>query len=1078
MWIVRVALERPYTFIVLAIAILIIGPLTILKTPTDVFPNIDIPVVSIIWSYTGLPPDEMSQRIVSNFERGLSTTVTDIEHIESQSLNGIAVIKVFFHQGVNVDLAMSQITSIGQAFLRNLPPGTTPPFILNYNASTVPIIQLALSSKTMTEQQMNDLGFNFVRTQLATVQGAAAPYPYGGKQREINVDLNLQAMQTYGVTPADINAAIDNQNLILPSGTEKIGLYEYDVKLNGSPTAAEDLNDVPVKTIGNSVLYIRDVAHVRDGFSPQTNIVRINGHRAVLMTILKIGRTSTLDIIDHIKQLLPAIRAQLPPALSVNAIGDQSIFVKAAIDGVVREGVIAALLTSLMILLFLGSWRSTLAIVLSIPLAILTSIICLSALGETINIMTLGGLALAVGILVDDATVTIENINSHLEDGAEVKDAILEGANQIAVPALVSTLCICIVFVPMFFLTGVAHYLFVPLAEAVVFAMLASYMLSRTLVPTLALYLLKKHNTRQHGEQPKKCGLAGFQEKFEHGFRHAQQRYRGALETSLDNGRLIVLCFLGFIALSLLILTPWLGEDFFPTIDAGQMRLHFRAHSGTRIEETASINDSVDAVIRQVIPEDEIDSITDNIGVPNSGINLSYSTSLPVGPGDSDILISLKPKHTPVPELTKRLRVALNEKLPGLMFAFLPADIVGQILNFGLPAPIDVQVVGKAEDKNRVIAQDIMEKMRHIPGIVDAHVQQEDNYPELHIDVDRSREAEQGLTQSDVAHDLLIALSGSFQTAPTFWLDRKTGVSYNVVTQAPQYRMNSLEDLRNIPVSNGPSGTQQILGSFATLSRAQGPTTVTHYNVQPVYDVFASVQDRDLGGVSSDVEKMLKQFGKDKPKDTHIVMRGQTLTQQQSFHSLYLGLLFSIVLVYLLIVVNFQSWLDPFIIVSALPAAIAGIVWMLFITHTTLSVPALTGAIMCIGVATANSILVISFAREHMQEGNEPRVSALEAGFSRLRPVLMTALAMIIGMAPMALGLGEGGEQNAPLGRAVIGGLLFSTVATLFFVPVLFTMIHTKLEQHRVRKKDRMLAEGRENKIEGDDMPDEGFHAT
>jgi CzcA family heavy metal efflux pump len=1057
MWIIKIALERPYTFIVLAIILLILGPLAIYRTPTDIFPDIGIPVVSVIWNYSGMPADEMSQRIVGNYERVLTTTVTDIEHTESQTLSGISVIKVFFQPNVNLELAISQITAISQTALRAMPLGTQPPLILNYNASTVPIIQLTVSSDTASEQKLNDTALNLIRPQLSTIAGAAAPYPYGGKSRQIQVDLNLQAMQTYGVTPEDINTAVAAQNLVLPAGTQKIGPYEYEVSLNASPLTVDGLNDLPLRENingnNNSVLYVGDVAHIRDGFAPQTNLVRINGAHSVLMTILKIGKASTLDIISGVKNLLPQINNALPPEIKVSAIGDQSLFVKAAISGVMREGAIAAALTGLMILLFLGSWRSTLIITLSIPLSILASIIAFSSLGETINIMTLGGLALAVGILVDDATVTIENINSHLEEGKEVEESILEGARQIAVPAFVSTLCICIVFVPMFFLSGVAKFLFVPMAEAVVFAMLASYILSRTFVPTMAKYLLRKHEHRADQDASKFNMFQRFQHKVEDGFEWLRDHYYGLLQVCIEHGKVFIGCLLGFFLISVLVLFPWLGTDFFPSSDAGQIKLHYRAQPGTRIEENASIADQVDAIIRDNIPPKELDSIVDNLGIPNSGINLSYSTSAPVGPADNDILISLKEGHKPTPDYVRKLRTILNDKLPGITFAFLPADIVGQILNFGLPAPIDIQVSSRDPLVSQQMIQKVLEKVKMIPGIVDARVQQSQSNPRLHINANRSKARQLGITQKDIATNLLISLSGSFQTAPAFWLDPKNGISYNVVTQAPQYRLDSLEALRNIPIAPGTQGTnttgpsQQILGSIADITRESGPTVVSHYNVSPIYDVYASVQDRDLGSVSKDINKVIAELSKNKPKDMKIIARGQMLTQQQSFEGLYSGLAFAIILVYLLIVVNFQSWLDPFIIITGLPAALAGIVWMLFITHTTLSVPALTGAIMCIGVATANSILIVSFAREHMDQGNDAKTSALEAGFSRLRPVMMTALAMMIGMVPMALNMGEGGEQNAPLGRAVIGGLLFSTMATLFFVPVVLNFINCWLEK-------------------------------
>ncbi|MGB8841170.1 MAG: efflux RND transporter permease subunit [Aliidongia sp.] len=1052
MWIVRVALDRPYTFIVLALLLLIFGPLTILRTPTDIFPNIGIPVVSVVWNYTGLPPQEMGDRIDANFERAVTTTVNDIEHIESQSLEGVGVVKIFFQPSVNIDVALSQVTAIAQTLLRQMPPGTTPPLVVSYNASSVPVIQLALSSGKLSEQELFDLGNSFIRTQLATVQGASIPFPYGGKQRQVQVDLDQRAMQAKGVSAQDVSNAIGAQNLILPAGTEKIGLYEYNVKLNASPQSIAELNDLPVKTVNGSTLYVRDVAHVRDGYAPQTNVVRVDGERAVLMSVQKTGNASTLDIISRIKDRLPLLRDGLPSEMNIDAVGDQSVFVGAAVEGVVREGIIAAALTGLMILLFLGSWRSTLIITVSIPLSVLASIIVLSALGQTINIMTLGGLALAVGILVDDATVAIENINWHLERGKPVEPAILDGAQQIAVPALVSTLCICIVFVPMFFLSGVAKFLFVPLAEAVVFAMLASYILSRTLVPTLAKYLLRQHVP--HEEHEPRTWLGRFQAGFERGFVALRRRYRALLGLALMNRRVFAGGFM-LLVLASLALAPNLGEDFFPTVDGGQIKLHIRAHTGTRIEETSRISDEVETLIRGTIPTVDLEKIVDNIGLPYSGINLSYSNSAPTGTADADILVSLKPDHRPTADYVRILRRQLPEAFPGVSFAFLPADIVGQILNFGLPAPIDIQVIGNNSTANRQYANDLYEKLRTVPGLADLRIQQAVDTPELDLDVDRSRAEELGLTQRDVANNMLISLSGSFQTAPTFWLNPKNGISYSIVTQTPQYQLDSLEALKNLPVTGSNGQQPQILGALATVSRGVGPVVASHYNVQPVIDLFASVQDRDLGAVSTDVRHILDEMASQVPKGTSIVLRGQTQTMETSFFGLYAGLAFAIVLVYLLIVVNFQSWLDPFIIITALPAALAGIVWMLFLTHTTLSVPALTGAIMCMGVATANSILVVSFARERLDHGRDALTAALEAGFGRFRPVLMTALAMIIGMVPMALGLGEGGEQNAPLGRAVIGGLLFATIATLFFVPTVFCMVHGRhAVRHRARRPE------------------------
>jgi len=1040
MWIVKIALHRPYTFVVLALLLLLLGPLAIMRTPTDILPNIGIPVVSVVWGYAGLPPEDMGNRVVTMYERAIPTTVNDVEHVESQSLPGVAVVKIYFQPGVNVDLAISQVTAISQTMLKMLPPGITPPLVLSYNASTVPVIQLALSSDKLTEQELFDYGNSFIRTGLANVKGASIPFPYGGKQRQIQVDLDQRALQAHGLTAVDVNAAIAAQNLILPAGTEKIGPYEYTVLLNASPTALDDLNNLPIKVVNGSTVFIRDVAHVRDGNAPQINIVRVDGQRAALMTVQKTGTASTLDIIQQIKSRLPSIRDAAPAGLDIHALADQSLFVRAAVEGVVREGLIAALLTGAMILLFLGSWRSTLIITVSIPLSVLASIITLSALGETINIMTLGGLALAVGILVDDATVAIENINWNLEQGKVVYEAILDGAQQIAVPALVSTLSICIVFVPMFFLGGVARYLFVPLAEAVVFAMLASYLLSRTLVPTMAKYLLRTHEHETHALP--KGALLRFQAGFENGFNALRGRYRDLLELSLHHRGWFTAAFLGIVTVSF-VLFPFLGSDFFPQVDGGQIKLHMRAHAGTRVEETARLCDRVETAVRQVIPSGEIESMLDNIGLPVSGINLSYSNSAPIGPADADILISLKPDHKPSADYVRTLRKTLPQQFPSISFAFLPADIVSQILNFGLPSPIDIQVTGYKQPENRAYAREIAEKIRHVPGIADLRVHQVFDNPELLVTVDRSRARDLGLNQMEVAANMLISLSGSFQTSPNFWLNPKNGVSYNIVSQTPQFQMDSLEALANIPIGAPLSnGAPQILGSVASIARAAGPAVISHYNVQPVIDIYAGIQDRDLGGVSRDIDNILNDTAADVPKGTTIAVRGQPNTMETSFVGLFGGLAFSIVLVYLLIVVNFQSWLDPFIIITALPGALAGIVWMLFLTHTTLSVPALTGAIMCMGVATANSILVVSFARDLVGRGHLPLAAALEAGATRFRPVLMTALAMIIGMVPMALGLGEGGEQNAPLGRAVIGGLTAATVATLFFVPVVFSLLH------------------------------------
>ncbi|HKT71658.1 MAG TPA: efflux RND transporter permease subunit [Steroidobacteraceae bacterium] len=1057
MWIVKVALQRPYTFIVLALLILLMGCFAIVRTATDIFPAIRIPVVGVIWGYAGLQPIEMANRIVLGTERAAQTIVNDIEHTESQSLNGISVVKYFFQPGANEMLSYAQITGVSQTSLRNFPPGTTPPFILAYDASTVPILQLALSSDSLPESQIFDLGNNIIRTQLATVPGAALPWPYGGKQRQIQVDLDLPALRSKGLSGTDVTNAMAAQNLILPAGTEKIGDLEYYVTLNASPRKVEELNDLPVSTANGSVVYVRDVAHVRDGYSPQTNIARVEGKRAVLMTVLKVGKASTLDVINAIKSKLPAIRDALPPSLHVQPIGDQSLFVRAAVSGVVREAVIAAALTGLMILLFLGSWRSTLIIFISIPLSILASIACLAALGETINIMTLGGLALAVGILVDDATVTIENINSHLERGDEVEPAILHGAQQIALPALVSTLAICIVFVPMFLLAGIAKFLFVPLAEAVVFAMLASYLLSRTLVPTLSNFWLKKHEESvsndehrpAHGSVGRAIRWLGHsQKRFEHGFEHVRDRYRSLLEAALRSGPRFAALFLGAVAASAVLAFPFgrdlpgLGQDFFPVVDSGQIKLHFRARTGLRIEETAALCDRVENAVRQAIPRDELDSVVDNIGLPYSGINLTYSTSAPIGPGDADIFISLKRDHRPTDRYVRELRSRLNASFPSTSFAFLPADIVSQTLNFGLPSPIDIQIVGMNLEANHEFANQLLPQLRTIPGAVDLRVQQALDYPTIHVDVNRTKARQLGLTQQNVASNLLVSLSGSFQTQPSFWNDPATGTSYNVVAQTPQAELDSLNALATTPLTGSAPTSSQLLANVAEFSRGSSPAIVSHYNATPVIDIYGSVQGADLGFVSSRVDSIVAEAKKNLPKGSHIDVRGQVRTMKASFDGLLLGLAGAVVLVYLLIVVNFQSWLDPLIIITALPAALAGIVWMLFLTHTSVSVPALTGAIMCMGVATANSVLMISFARERMNAGDDAFTAALRAGSARFRPVLMTALAMVIGMIPMALSLGEGAEQNAPLGRAVIGGLLFATIATLFFVPAVFVLIH------------------------------------
>ena len=1065
--IVRLALRAPYSPIVLAILILIFGPLAALKTPTDIFPDIKIPVIAVVWTYRGLPPDDMSGRVIYYYERQLSSSVNDIEHIESQSLPGIGIVKIFFQPNVDIRTATAQVTSLSQTVLKQLPPGITPPLILNYNASTVPILQLALSSPQMTEQQLFDTGQNFIRPSLASVAGSSIPSPYGGKERQIQVDLDPLALQSKGLSAQDVANALAAQNQIIPAGTAKIGQYEYNVKLNNSPEAVDELNNLPIKSVGGATVYMRDVAHVRDGYPPQRNEVRVDGRRAVLMSVLKSGSASTLSIIDGVKQALPRIQAALPPSLKVTPLNDQSIFVKAAVSGVVKEGVIAAALTSLMILLFLGSWRSTVIIATSIPLAVLASIAALSALGQTLNIMTLGGLALAVGILVDDATVTIENINWHLEQGKDVRTAILDGAEQIVTPAFVSLLCICIVFVPMFALPGIAGFLFVPMAEAVIFAMIASFVLSRTLVPAMAMYLLRPHQSghahfalEAHGPGVAAVRssnpLAGFQHGFEQRFARVRSAYRDLMALALGHRRPFVIGFLGFVLASFLLL-PFLGENFFPSVDAGAITLHVRAPVGTRIEDTAALFDHVEDAIRQAIPPAQLKSVVDNIGLPVSGINRAYTNTGGIGPMDGDIYISLAEAHRPTADYVRELRARLPRLFPGSTFSFLPADIISQILNFGAPAPIDVQVAGPNREQNEVYAEELQRRMTVIPGLADVRLQQSSHYPELKVDIDRTQADKLGVTERDVTNTLVTTLAGSFQTAPAFWLSPRTGVSYPIVIQSPQQDVNSLSKLENIPLTSGKPGDLQLLGGLGTISRSGSDAVVSHYDIQPSFDIYAAAQGRDLGALAGAVNQVLKATQGDLPKGATVTVRGQVSTMTSAFSGLAFGLVGAIVLIYLMIVVNFQSWIDPFVIITALPAALAGIVWMLFATGTTLSVPALTGAIMCMGVATANSILVVSFARERLEVTGDAVVAALEAGFTRFRPVLMTALAMIIGMAPMALGLGEGGEQNAPLGRAVIGGLVFATAATLLFVPVIFSIAHAHRAHARAPEPDPSL---------------------
>jgi multidrug efflux pump subunit AcrB len=1038
---VRIALSRPYTFVVLALLLLIIGPLAALRTPTDIFPDIRIPVIGVVWQYTGLPPDQMSGRIVTPFERALTTTVNDIEHIAANSYNGFGIVKIFFQPNVDIRTANAQVTAISQTLIKAMPPGATPPLILNYNASTVPIIQVALSGEGLTEQNLADIGINQLRTPLITVPGAAIPYPYGGKQRQVQIDIDPQALQSRGLSGQDVANALAAQNLITPVGTQKIGGFEYNLQLNNSPLKMEELGDLPIKTVNGAMVYVRDVAHVRDGNPPQTNIVHVNGNRSVLMMVLKAGFISTLDIIAGIKQKVIEVRDQMPEALRIGFIGDQSVFVRSAINGVAFEGVIAALLTSVMILLFLGSWRSTLIIAVSIPLSVLGAIVMLWAIGETLNIMTLGGLALAVGILVDEATVTIENINYHLEQGKPVELAIMDGANQIVVPAFVSLLCICIVFVPMFFLSGVARFLFVPLAEAVMFAMFWSFVLSRTLVPTMAKYMLYPHEHRDDAP-PSRNPLVRFQRRFEAGFERVRNAYRELLAMAIRGRALFTLGFLGLVGVSFL-LVPFIGRNFFPAVDTGSILMHVRTQIGTRVEETANQFAEVQKTIRKIIPG-EIETLADNIGMPISGINMTYNNTGVIGPQDGDIQIKLKDGHRPTGEYVQALREQLPRAFPGVTFAFLPADIVSQILNFGAPAPIDLQIRGANVAANFVYANDLLNRLRRIPGIADARIQQSPNNPTFNIDVDRTRAQYVGLTERDVTNSLTVNLAGSGQVAPTYYLNPDNGVSYSIVMQTPQFQIDSLSALETLPITAGTTANPPILGGIASISRSISSAVVSQYDIQPMVQIFATPHGRDLGAVAADVKAAIADTVKEVPKGSRVVLLGQVETMNSAFSGLLFGLLAAVVLIYLLIVVNFQSWSDPFVIITALPAALAGIIWMLFTTQTTLSVPALTGAIMCMGVATANSVLVISFAKERYEELGDPVAAAIEAGFVRFRPVLMTALAMIIGMTPMALGLGDGGEQNAPLGRAVVGGLIFATTATLIFVPVVFSMVHKR----------------------------------
>jgi multidrug efflux pump subunit AcrB len=1040
MWIVKLALNRPYTFIVMAILIAVISPIMVFRTPTDIFPNIDVPVIAVAWTYSGMNPQEVEGRITSVYERALSLTVDNVQHIESTTINGMSIVKIYLQPGASIDRANAQVTAISQNILRQMPSGSLPPFVMNYNASTVPILQLGVSSEKMDESQLYDLASNFIRPQLSTIPGASIPWAYGGKQRQVMVNLNPQQLLSKSLAPSDVLSALQNQHLVLPNGTAKIGEFEYDVVLNGDEKTLDGLGGIPVRTIGDSIIYLRDVATIADAFAPQTNVVRQNGVRAALVTIYKTGNASTLDVVKGIRAILPRVAQTLPSELQIRALADQSIFVRSAVSGVIREALIAAGLTAAMVLIFLGSWRSTLIIAVSIPLSILSSIIALSAMHETINIMTLGGLALAVGILVDDATVVIENINRLLEEGnvTDLKQAILEGSGQISIPALVSTLCICIVFLPMFFLGGVTRYLFVPLAESVIFAMLASYVLSRTLVPTLAMYLLKMP---EHNAPRSTSFFARVQAAFETAFEKLRSFYLGILNQAVQARKLFIPAFLG-VSLLVFLLIPFLGQDFFPNTDSGQFILHMRAKTGTRIEETARLADQVESTIRQTVPAKQLGNIIDNIGVPYSSVNVIYSRSGLTGAADADIMVSLAPEHEKTDAYIGKLRQTLPALYPSATFYFLPADIVTQILNFGIPAPIDIQIDGAEVARNHEVAEQMITELRHVPGLVDLRIQQQFDYPRLDIQVDRTKAAQNGLTEKDVANNTLTSLSGSFQVAPMFFLNAKNGVQYPLVAQTPQYRLQSGDDLGNIALNGSSAKKPQILADLASVKRTDEMGSINHYNIRRVVDIYANVQGRDLGAVGADVNRIVAAHRGALPRGSFLTVRGQYSTMRESYVELLGGLAFSILLVYLLIVVNLQSWLDPFIIIMALPAALAGIVLMLFFTVTTLSVPALMGAIMCMGVATANSILLVTFARERLALHGDSIQAAIEAGFTRFRPVLMTACAMIIGMIPMALGLGDGGEQNAPLGRAVIGGLMVATLATLLLVPSLFALFH------------------------------------
>jgi len=1042
MWLVRLALRRPYTFVVMALLIMILGVGSILRMPTDIFPNIDIPVLTVVFNYTGLSPDEMEKRIVTNYERALTTTVNSIEHVESQSLTGVAVIKIFFQPGASIDAATAQVTAISQTLVRVMPPGATPPFVIRYSAGNVPILQLAMKSDTLSEQQLFDLGVNFVRADIATVQGSQIPWPYGGKQRQVMIDIDPARLYAWGLSPRDVNNALGLGNVILPSGTAKIGQLEYPVQINSSPELLDEIGAIPLKTVRGTTVYVRDVASVRDGNSPQTSMVHVDGRRSVLMSILKLSEASTLEVVGRIKEMLPGTLAKLTKELQVSPLFDQSLFVRAAVNGVAREAAIAAGLTALMILVFLGSLRSTVIVVVSIPLSILISFIALDFLGHSLNVMTLGGMSLAVGILVDDATVELENMHRHIAMQKPLVRAILDGAQEIAVPAFVSTLCICIVFVPVVFITGPAKLLFIPLAEAVVFAMLMSYFLSRTLVPTLAHYLLR-HEVERHTVGVQGNGLAArFVRGFERGFERLRDGYGSVLALALEHRGPAALVFAAFVGLSLS-LFPLVGRDFFPSVDAGLIKLHVRNQPGMRMEESEKRFAEIENTIHTVIPKEKIDTMLDVMGVPYSGINLSLSEGALISTADGQIFIALKKDHAPTEEYVKELRKKLPDLYPGTTFFFLPPDISTQVLNFGLAAPVDIQVVSAPgrDAEAYATALKLEAKLRAVPGAEDVHLAQVPRLNELRVDVDRTMAARFGVSERDVASDLLVSLSSSGQVAPSYWLDPKRGVQYLVAVQTPQYAVDSLDALRSTPISTPGEGGTQLLSNVARVSRMTGPVNITHYNAFRTYDVQANVAGTDLASVAKEVSRIVGEAKPTLPRGATINVKGQIESMDSSFRGLSFGLLFAVVLVYMLMVVNFQSWLDPLIILMALPGALSGIMWMLFLTHTTYSVPAQMGTMMCVGVATANSILVVSFANGRRQFGSDAKEAALASGMTRLRPVMMTALAMIIGMLPMSLGLGEGGEQNAPLGRAVIGGLLVATLSTLFFVPVAYSVL-------------------------------------